>query len=41
LETRAEAERFIAEVASEPNPEDAELADVLSVVEVEFETISN
>jgi hypothetical protein len=36
FETRAEAERFIAEVASEPNPEDAVLAEGLSVVEVDL-----
>jgi hypothetical protein len=34
--TRAEAEQFIAEVAGEPNPEDAVLADKLSVIEVDF-----
>jgi hypothetical protein len=34
--TRAEAERFIAEVAREPNPEDAVIATKLSVVEVDF-----
>jgi hypothetical protein len=39
--TRAEAERFVAEVASEPYPEDAVLANALSVVEVEFEFIAN
>jgi hypothetical protein len=36
FETRAEAERFMAEVGSEPNPEDAVLANALSVVEVDF-----
>jgi hypothetical protein len=36
FETRAEAERFRAEVAGEPNPEDAVLAERLSVVEVDF-----
>jgi hypothetical protein len=36
LNTHAQAERFIAEVAGEPNPEDAVLADACSVV-VEFE----
>jgi hypothetical protein len=36
FETRAEAEQFMAEVAGEPNPEDAVLANALSVVEVEF-----
>jgi hypothetical protein len=41
FETRAEAEQFIAEVAAEPNPEDAVLAKALSVVEVEFETVPN
>jgi hypothetical protein len=30
---RAEAEQFIADVASEPNPEDAVLAEALSGVE--------
>jgi hypothetical protein len=35
--TCAEVEQFIAEVAGEPNPEDAVLAEALSVVEVEFE----
>jgi hypothetical protein len=39
--TRAEAERFIAEVAAEPNPEDAMLANRLSVVEVDFELVQN
>jgi hypothetical protein len=39
--TPAEAERFIAEAASEPNPEDAVIANALSVVEVEFETAPN
>jgi hypothetical protein len=39
--TRREAEQFIAEVAGEPNPEDAALANSLSVVEVELETASN
>jgi hypothetical protein len=39
--THAEAEQFIAEVASEPNPEDAVLANALSVVEVEFELVAN
>jgi hypothetical protein len=32
----AEAEQFIAEVTSEPNPEDPVIAKALSVVEVEF-----
>jgi hypothetical protein len=41
FETRAEAEQFIAEVASEPNREDAVIAEALSVVEVEFELIPN
>jgi hypothetical protein len=31
-----QAETFIAEVAREPNPEDAVIAEALSVVEVEF-----
>jgi hypothetical protein len=34
--TRAEAQQFIAEVAGEPNPEDAVLAAALSVVEVDL-----
>jgi hypothetical protein len=34
--THAEAEQFIAEVASAPNPEDAVLANALSVVEADF-----
>jgi hypothetical protein len=33
---RAEAEEFIAEVAREPNPEDAVLANKLTVVEVDL-----
>jgi hypothetical protein len=37
----AEAELFIAEVAGEPNPEDAVLAEALSVVEVDFDTAPN
>jgi hypothetical protein len=37
---RAEAEQFIAEVTAEPDPEDAVIANALSVVEVEFETVS-
>jgi catechol 2,3-dioxygenase-like lactoylglutathione lyase family enzyme len=37
FETRAETEQFIAEVACEPNPEDAVLANALRVVAVEFE----
>jgi hypothetical protein len=41
FETRAEAEQYVAEVAAEPNPEDAVLANALSVVEVEFELIAN
>jgi hypothetical protein len=41
FETRAEAERFIAEVAGEANPEDAIIANALSVVEVEFEAVQN
>jgi hypothetical protein len=42
FETRAEAERFIAEVAGEPNPEDAVIANALSVVEeVEFELVAD
>jgi hypothetical protein len=41
FETRAEAEPFIAGVASEPKPEEAVLAAKLSVVEVEFETAPN
>jgi hypothetical protein len=41
FETRAEAEEFIAAVAGEPNPEDAVLANALSVVEVEFEATPN
>jgi hypothetical protein len=36
FETRVEAEQFIAEVAGEPNLEDAVLASALSVVEVDF-----
>jgi hypothetical protein len=39
--TRAKEERFVAEVAGEPNPEDAVLANALSVVEVEFEQGEN
>jgi hypothetical protein len=31
----------VAEVASEPNSEDAVIGNALSVVEVEFETTSN
>jgi hypothetical protein len=31
FETRIEAERFIAEVAGEPNPEDAAIASVVEV----------
>jgi hypothetical protein len=34
--TRAEAEQFIAEVAGEPNSEDAMLANALSVVAVDL-----
>jgi hypothetical protein len=37
FDTRAEAEQFIAEVACEPNLEDAVIARALSVGEVEFE----
>jgi hypothetical protein len=39
--TRVEAEQFIAEVAGEPNPEDAVLAETLSVVAVAFELAPN
>jgi hypothetical protein len=39
FETYSEAEAFIDDVASEPNPEDAVLAETLEVVEVEFETV--
>jgi voltage-gated potassium channel len=37
----AVSQHFIAEVASEPNPEDAVLAEALEVVEVEFGTAAN
>jgi hypothetical protein len=41
FDTRAKAEQFIAEVAGEPNPEDAVIANALSVVEVAFELAPN